>query len=68
MSTMKVEKGMKEFKDYYPIRKCGNQELFRCECGHLEKNIKLLDYLPGYLYDHWTIECEKCKSTQEHSG
>jgi transcription elongation factor Elf1 len=70
MADIFHENGM-EFKDYYPVEKCAKdcQAKYACpNCGHLEMRVKLIEYKSGWLFDNWTIECEKCGTRSEHGG
>jgi len=71
MAKKFFKRGMKAFKDYYPVGKCAKfaQSGFACpKCGHLEMRVEMVKYDSSWLYDYWTIRCEKCGTKSNHSG
>lgn len=52
------KKGMKAFKDYYPVEECAFPEMFLCQqCGTLDGRMKLIECRDTYLYNIIIVEC-----------
>jgi transcription elongation factor Elf1 len=59
-----------EFEDYYPVEKCAKdmRRKFACpKCGHLEMNVKMIEYRPSWTMDEVVIECERCETRSTHT-